>query len=253
MNIIVCCKVVPDEELIQVAADNTLLMENTPWKISQYDLNALEAGKQLAAASSGKVTVLSVGPKAALEASKIRKDILSRGADELSVVMDDTHSFGDTLETAKALAAALKGAAFDLVLCGTGSSDLYAQEVGVQLGELLGLPTVNNATGITAGEGVLRVERTLEDSVEVLELTLPAAVSVSSEINTPSVPAMRDIMRAGKKPVNELQVDLSGAEPTVKTLDERAPEQQDRRQELVEGDNEEAVDALVKFLKKEVL
>lgn len=60
------------------------------------------------------------------------------------------------------------------------------------------MPALNNVTGIKpAGEGVLEVERTLEDEVEVLEVPLPAVLSVSSEINTPSVPAMRDIMRAG--------------------------------------------------------
>ena len=252
MKIIVCCKVVPDEELIQVSSDRTLLMDNTPWKISQYDLNAMEAAKQLAAATAGSVTALSVGGTAALEPSKIRKDILSRGADELDLVIADGPAFADSLQTAKILAAALEGKEYDLVLCGTGSSDLYAQEVGVQLGELLGLPTVNNVTAITSGDGVVTVERALEDSVEVLELPLPAVLSVSSEINTPSVPAMRDIMRAGKKPVNVLGVEADAA-ASVEILEERAPEQQERRQEIVEGDGEEAVDALVKFLKKEVL
>ena len=51
---------------------------------------------------------------------------------------------------------------------------------------------------------------------------------------------MRDIMQAGKKPV-------------ASTLEQLAPEQQERRQEIIEGDNEEAVDALVAFLKKEAL
>lgn len=252
MKIIVCCKVVPDEELIQVSSDRTLLMDNTPWKISQYDLNAMEAAKQLATATAGSVTALSVGGTAALEPSKIRKDILSRGADELDLVIADGPAFADSLQTAKTLATALQGKEYDLVLCGTGSSDLYAQEVGVQLGELLGLPTVNNVTAITSGDGVVTVERALEDSVEVLELPLPAVLSVSSEINTPSVPAMRDIMRAGKKPVNVLGVEADAA-ASVEILEERAPEQQERRQEIVEGDGEEAVDALVKFLKKEVL
>ena len=97
------------------------------------------------------------------------------------------------------------------------------------------------------------MERTLEDSVEVLEMPLPAVLSVSSEINTPSVPAMRDIMRAGKKPVNVLEVSLDEAKPAVETISELAPEQQERRQEIVEGDGEEAIDALVRFLKKEAL
>jgi electron transfer flavoprotein beta subunit len=253
MKIVVCCKIVPDEEQIQVLPDRKLSMENTPWKISQYDLNALEVGKQLAAATGGTVTALSVGNSAALDSSKIRKDVLSRGADDLSLIISDAHAFSDSLETAKSLAAFLKDNEFDLVLCGTGSSDLYAQEVGIQLGELLGIPSINNITAITAKGSSVEAERALEDSVEILEISLPAVLSVSSEINTPAVPAMRDIMRAGKKPVELPEVNLDSAISSVETLEQLAPEQQERRQEIVEGDGDEAVDALIKFLRKEVL
>ena len=198
------------------------------------------------------MTALSIGRTEALGSSKIQKDILSRGPDSLKLVLDDSKPFQDSLQTAKAIAGAVQAAGdYDLVLCGMGSSDLYFQEVGVQVGALLGLPAVNNVTGITpAGEGVLHVERTLENEVEVLEVPLPAVLSVSSEINVPSVPAMRDIMKAGKKPVEKLDCPDCG-EPSLRTLEQLAPEQQERRQELVEGDGEEAVDALVRFLKKE--
>lgn len=254
MKIVTCCKIVPNEEEIKVLPSRALSMDGTPWKISQYDLNALESGKQLAAETSGTVTALSVGCSAALDSSKIRKDVLSRGADELNLVIDDGRKFSDSLETAKALTEALKGMEYDVVLCGMGSSDLYLQEVGIQTGTLLGVPTVNNVTDIKpAGDGVLHVERTLEDEVEVLEVTLPAVICVSSEINVPSVPAMREIMRAGKKPVNVLDAAAAEDATCLAMLEELAPEQQERRQEVIEGDGEDAVDALVQFLKKECL
>ncbi len=254
MKIVACCKIVPDEELIQVLPSRELSMANTPWKISQYDLNALEAGKRLSAETQGTMSVLSVGNKAALEPTKIRKDILSRGADDLNVVIDDSRDYGDSLQTAKALASALQSMdGVELVLCGTGSSDMYAQEVGIQVGALLDWPSVNNVTNITVKGDVLEVERTLEEGVEILEVTMPCVLSVASEINTPSVPAMRDIMRAGKKPVNALSPALDSAVASLTVVEQLAPEQQERRQQVIEGDGEEAVDALVAFLKKEVL
>lgn len=253
MKIVACCKIVLNEEEIKVLPSRELSMDGVSWKISQYDLNALEAGKQLAAQTEGTLTALSIGGTDALGASKIRKDVLSRGAGELSLVIDDTHTFSDSLQTAKAIAAALKDIEYDVVLCGMGSSDLYSQEVGVQVGTLLGLPSLNNVTAITAKDGALEVERTLEDEVEVLAVPLPAVLSVSSEINVPPVPAMRDIMQAGKKPVNELQPDLSAATPSTNVLEQLAPEQQERRMQIIEGDGDEAVTALVQFLKKEVL
>ena len=253
MKIITCCKIIPNEEEIQVLPNRALSMENASWKISQYDLNALESGKQLAAETGGTLTALSVGSTAALDSSKIRKDVLSRGADELKLVIDDSRKFSDSLETSKAIAAALGSCEYDVVLCGMGSSDLYLQAVGIQVGTLLGLPVVNNVTGIKpAGDGLLHVERTLEDEVETLEVTLPAVLSVSSEINVPSVPAMREIMRAGKKPVNVLDVAAEDA-VCLEVLEELAPEQQERRQQIIEGDGDEAVEALVQFLKKECL
>ena len=254
MKIVACCKIVPNEEEIKVLADRKISLEATPWKISQYDLNALETGKQLIAQVGGSMTALTVGSTAALEPSKIRKDILSRGASDLTVVINDTHSFSNSLDTAKALMCALKESeAFDLVLCGTGSSDVYSQEVGVQLGALLGLPTLNNVTAVSVEGETLTVERTLEDSVEIYEVSMPAVLSVSSEINIPAVPAMRDIMGAGKKPVNALNLPFEEITSPTTTLEELAPEQQERRMEIIEGDGEEAVAALVQFLKKEVL
>lgn len=254
MKIVACCKIVPNEEEIKVLPNRALSMEATPWKISQYDLNALETGKQLVAQNGGSLTALSIGSTAALEPTKIRKDVLSRGASDLSVVINDTHAFADSLDTAKTIVQALKATeGYDLVLCGTGSSDLYGQEVGVQVGALLGLPTLNHVTAIALKGDVLEVERTMEDAVEVYEIAMPAVLSVSSEINVPAVPAMRDIMQAGKKPVNVLDVNLDGIEASTKILEELAPEQQERRMEIIEGDNADAVDALVQFLKKEVL
>lgn len=254
MKIIACCKVVPDEELIKVLPSRELSFDDVPVKISQYDLNALEAAKKLSAETKGSITALSIGSTKALDTTKIRKDILSRGADDLKLVINDEHSFEDSLEAAKALASAIRELeGTDLVLCGTGSSDFYNQVTGIQLGALLGWPTINNVTSIQPNGETVLVERTLENSTEVFEVTLPAVLSVSSEINVPSVPAMRDIMRAGKKPVEVLSSDLSELNAAASTLEQLAPEQQERRQEIIEGDNEEAVDALVAFLKKEAL
>ncbi|ADL06450.1 putative electron transfer flavoprotein FixA [Lacrimispora saccharolytica] len=251
MKIIACCKIVPNEEEISILPSRELSMTGASLKISQYDLNALETGKQLASETMGTMTALSVGPAAALTNSKIRKDILSRGADELSLVQDDSNESFDSLQTAKAIAGALKLMEYDVVICGAGSSDLYAQEVGIQTGTLLGIPVMNNVTGIKVlSESMLLVERTLEDEVETLEIPLPAVLSVSSEINIPAVPSMRDIMKAGKKPVNELNVEAK-TDASAQTLEQLAPAVQDRRQEIIEGDGEEAVGALVQFLKKE--
>jgi electron transfer flavoprotein beta subunit len=81
--------------------------------------------------------------------SKLKKDILSRGPDELVMIADDALANADTAVTARVLAAASGSSRrVDLVLCGEGSADLYFQQVGLQLGELLDLPTLNAVSSI---------------------------------------------------------------------------------------------------------
>lgn len=93
MKIITCYKCVPDEQDIAVNnADGSLDFSKADAKISQYDLNAIEAACQLKQqAAEAQVTALSVGGKA-LTNAKGRKDVLSRGPDELIVVIDDRSS-----------------------------------------------------------------------------------------------------------------------------------------------------------------
>jgi len=247
MNIIACIKVVPEEQDIVVLPSQELSFDKAQWKIGQYDLNALEAGKQLAKETGGTMKVLTLGGDA-LSKTKIRKDILSRGADDLNVVITDK-DLSDSLITAKAISAALKEMGeCDLMIFGTGSSDLYAQQVGNQVGTLLDVPVVNEVNVISAQDGSIKVERVLESDVEVLELPLPAVVSVTAEINMPAIPGMRDIMSAGKKPVNELTVDLSSLAQTTEVVSDLAPVQKDRKLQIVKGDTEEMVDALLQFL-----
>lgn len=251
MKIIACCKLVPEEQDIVVNADRTLALDKADTKISLYDLNAVEAAVELAASTSGTVTALSVGAKR-LENSKARKDVLSRGPDELVLVGDPSLEGALPSTTATVLAAAAKKAEFDLILCGEGSSDLYAQQTGILLGEMLGLPTINNVSKITAGEGKVTVERMLENEVEVLDVPLPAVLSVTSDINVPKIPSMKAILGAGKKPVVAWSLsDLGCTPPALASLQSvLAPEMKDRKKIIIEGDADDKIAAFVENLRK---
>ncbi len=241
MNIVAAFKVVPDDQDIQVAADGSLDCSKAHRIASAYDLNAIEAAVQLAAANEGsRVVAVSVGGKD-IDDSKLKKNVLARGVDELCMATDDALVGADAHATAAALADLLgKVGAFDVVLCGDGSADDYAQQVDVQLAAKLGLPSVNAVTKLEVGDGVLVVERTLEDVVEVVEVPLPAVVSVSPDIALPRIPGMKDILAAGKKPVN-----LSAADGTVggslETVSCLAPKQADRKREVLDASEEGAV------------
>ena len=245
MNIVVCCKVVPDDQDIQVAADGTLDYSKAKPIVSAYDLNAIEAAAQLA--DGGRVVAVTAGP-ADIDDSQRKKNILARGVDELHMTADDACKGLDAHAAAAALADLVaKAGEYDLILCGDGSADDYAQQVDVQLAARLGLPSVNGATKIEAGSGSVTVERTLEDVVEVVEAPLPCVVSVAPDIALPRIPGMKDILAAGKKPssVNAAS-DVEAA--VVDVVETKAPQQAERKMEMldasVDGDLEKFAAAL---------
>lgn len=254
MNIVVCAKLAPDTEDLEVKGDGSISTEKAEWIIGEYDLRAVEAGMKIVEESSGAVHALCAGPKE-INNSKLKKDLLSRGPDDLSLVIDDGLKVGDTHLTATVLSQAVKKmGGVELVLCGEGSSDLYFQQVGMQLGEILGWPTINAVSKIQVEGNSVIVERSLEEEVEVLEVPLPAVLSVTTDINTPRLASMKEILKAGKKPVAEWSlsdIGVSEMKSGVDVVSTKAPKKVERKQIIIPGSTDEAVQALLVYLSKE--
>ncbi|MEF9877010.1 MAG: putative electron transfer flavoprotein FixA [Gordonibacter sp.] len=246
MNIVVAFKVVPDDQDIQVCADGSLDFSKAHPIVSAYDLNALEAAAQLA--DGGSVVAITVGA-AAINDSKLKKNVLARGADELVMVADDRCSSMDARATAAALADLTKKVSgYDLILCGDGSADNYAQQVDVQLAGKLGLPVVNGVSKIVPVDGALEVDRLLEDAVESVRVPLPAVVSVSPDIALPRIPGMKDILAAGKKPMNVADAEGSYAS-AIEVTECKAPKQAERKLEILDASTDGAVEQFAAALK----
>lgn len=245
MKIVVAVKVVADDQDIFVSGDRSLDYSKAHQVISSYDKNAIEAAAQLAAANDGSVVVVSASTTKATDA-KLKKDILSRGVDELFMVADDSLETADSYATAQVLKGIIesKVSDYDLIVTGDGSADFYAGQVNVQLAAALGVPTVNEVTSIAAEGDKVVVERTLEEEVEELEVPLPAVIAVSPSIGEPRIPGMRDILAAGKKPSDV--ADLSGAlEAKIEYEEIKAPELAPRKQQVFEEGDIDAFAAAV--------
>ncbi len=238
MHIVSCFKVVPEEQDIVVTPDQKLSFDRADFKISQFDLNGIEAAVQLA----GEARRGDGAPSAARSSkTKLKKDVLSRGPSELCLVKDDAAFEGALAETtASAIAAAARTTGFDLLVFGEGSGDLYAQQTGLLAARILGVPCVNAVSSIEKTEAGIRVERSLENEVEVIELPLPAAVCVTSDINVPRIPTMKAILGAGKKPAKTLSTADIGWSAPAKTVELDAievPPRKERAHEVLEGDS----------------
>lgn len=254
MNIITCYKSVPDEQDITVnSADSSLDFSRANTKISQYDLNAIEAANQLKTQLEGiQITAMSVGGKS-LTNAKARKDVLSRGADDLVVVVDDQFEASLPYQTAVALAAAATKKGYDLILCGDGSADLSSQQVSLLVGEILNIPAINGINKIVSlSNDSITVERELENEIETLTIPLPAVIAVSTDINTPQIPSMKAILGAAKKPVQQWSVaDLGMGAITARSEQKvAAPKQKVRQRIIIEGDGDDQIAELAEHLRK---
>ncbi|WP_330981837.1 MULTISPECIES: putative electron transfer flavoprotein FixA [Enterobacterales] len=253
MKIITCYKSVPDEQDIIIDTDGALDFSRAENKISQYDLNAIEAAVQLKAQDPAcHVVAMSVGGSA-LNNVKGRKDVLSRGPDELVVVIDEQLEHALPHQTAAILAGAARKQGFDLILCGDGSADLYAQQVGLLVGEALSVPALNGIKRIISSSAdALVVERELEDETETLTVSLPAVLCVTTDINAPQIPSMKAILSAAKKPVQVWTAAEAGVTEFAARSAQQiaAPKQKERLRVVIEGDGEEQIAAFAGHLRK---
>jgi len=213
LRIITCYKWAIDEADIRSGADGSLNLSHVTYKISDYDRNALEEAVVLAETMEGTVTAMTVGPPTAKGSLK---DVLSRGADQAAFVSDPSFADLEPSQTSALLAKAIeRQAEYDLILCGEGSSDLYAQHVGPALAEHLDIPCLTYVHKLTYDEarGVIVAERKLDREVEVVVSPLPALVTVLPDIGTPRIPTLKQVLGAAKKPVEELSLDAVGPLP----------------------------------------
>ncbi len=221
MKIVACYKWVADEADIRVETGNRMLnFDRAKYKISEYDRNALEVGCELQKNHGYEFVAATCGA----QVENSLKDALSRGPEKVFYVNDERLAQADGRMTAKILAGIIRKIGnVDLVVCGEGSSDEYAQEVGPRLAALLGYASCTYVNKIVVGAHGFQAERKLEDGVEVVEINGPAVITVLPDINTALIPSLKQILGAKKKPATKLtleDIDLTGADciPRLKTL-----------------------------------
>ena len=205
MNVFVCVKQIPDPNAPGKLDPQTkrLVREGVDLVLDPGDEHAVEAGLQLVEKDGGEVVIISMGPPRALEA--IRR-ALAMGANRGILVSDPELENSDALSTAMALAAAIKGQPFDLIICGTESTDGSSGAMPAQLAELLGLPLLSFAKKLEVSDGKATIDRQTDEGYDVVESPLPAVVTVTGGINEARYPALRGIMQAKNKDVKQLSL-----------------------------------------------
>ena len=214
MKIAVCVKQVPDTwaEKRLVDGDATLDRESADGVLNELDEYAVEEALQIAEATGGEVTVVSMGPERAGET--IRK-ALSMGADAGVHIVDDALHGSDAIATSAVLAEALKGKGFDLIIFGSESTDARMSVVPAMVAERLGLAQLTFAQKVSVADGQVTVERVSETGFDTVVASTPVVISVVEKINEPRSPSFKGIMAAKKKPVDTVSVAALGIEPSA--------------------------------------
>lgn len=249
MKIAVCIKQVPTREWQPRLAESGswIREQDASFELNEPDAYALEEGLRLREQHGGEVVVCSVGP---VRVQQVLREALARGADRAIHVDDAALSAADGLVLAKALAHAMAGEAFDLVLTGLQSDDSGHGVTGVALAEYLGIPHATIIMEVEVQERNLRVKRELEGGwFQWIALPLPALLTVQSGINQLRYATLRGIMAAKKKEIRKVSPP-PGLSATLEIVSLSVPSRRKQTQ-MIGGSPADAATELVRRLRDE--
>lgn len=258
MKTVVLIKQVPEIALVKVdEAANQVVLPQGPGVVNPFDEYAVEEGLRLKERTGGSCVVISVGTD---RAESALRDCLALGVDDAYLLADEAFVGSDQQAIGRILAAGLKKIGdYDLVLAGKQAIDSDAAQVPGALAAALDIAQVMFVKKFEeVGGGKATVQRQTEDGYDVVEVQLPAVVSVVKEINEPRLPSLKGKMAAKKKTITkwsaaDLGIDGStiGANSGTKTV-KVAPPAPRKAGELIEGGSpEEIADKLFQKLRQD--
>ncbi len=218
MKIVVCMKQVPDTTEIRLdPVTGTLIRDGVPSIMNPDDKAALEEALVLKDKYGAHITAITMGPP---QADAILREAFAMGADRGILLTDRKFAGSDTLATSTALAAAIKGLEYDIIIAGRQAIDGDTAQVGPQIAEHLDLPQVSYVKELEFGkDNVLKIKRAIEDGYYLVEVKAPCLLTVLSEANKPRYMHIRGIVEAFDKEVEIWTVDNITVDETKLGLD----------------------------------
>lgn len=211
MKILTTVKKVVDVELTIHVKDGAIVEDGLQYVINAWDENAVETAVRLKENNGAETTLVSVG--GGDNTDMIRK-CYAMGIENGIHIDDPALEKADAAIYARVLQKVYEKGNYDLVITGKQAQDTDAGQTGIILAEYLGLPCVSNVIGVeVVDDQHLKVSRAGDAGTEIVELTLPAVITVDVSINEPRLPQMRGIMMAKKKPINKMDLAALGTSP----------------------------------------
>lgn len=253
MNIYVLLKRTFDTEEKITLSNGKINEDGAEFIINPYDEYAVEEAIQVRDAQGGEITVVSVGNE---EAEKQLRTALAMGADKAVLInTEDDIENGDQFTTARVIAEYLKDKDADLILAGNVAIDGGSGQVGPRVAEILDIPYITTITKLEINGQNVSVTRDVEGDSEVIETSLPLLVTAQQGLNEPRYPSLPGIMKAKKKPLEELELDdldleEDDVEAKTKTVEIFLPPKKEAGK-ILSGEINEQVSELVQLLRSE--
>ncbi|MCD4719571.1 MAG: electron transfer flavoprotein subunit beta/FixA family protein [Desulfobacula sp.] len=208
MKILTTVKKVVDVELNMHVEDGAIVEDGLQYVINAWDENAVEASVQLKENNGAETTLVSIGGP---ENTDMIRKCYAMGIENAIHVDDPTLTKADSSVFAKVLQKVYEKGDYDLIITGKQAQDTDNGQTGIILAEYLGLPCASNVISIEVMDDQhIKVSRLGDAGTEIIELELPAVVTVSDSINEPRLPAMRGIMMAKKKKIDVIDLSALG-------------------------------------------
>jgi electron transfer flavoprotein beta subunit len=253
MNIYVLLKRTFDTEERLTVSNGGINEDGAEFIINPYDEYAVEEAIQVRDTHGGEITVVTVGTS---DAEKELRTALAMGADKAVLInTEDDIENGDQFTTAKILAEYLKDKDADLILGGNVAIDGGSGQVAPRVAELLNIPYVTTITKLEIEGQKVIITRDVEGDSEVIETSLPLLVTAQQGLNEPRYPSLPGIMKAKKKPLEELELDdldleEDDVEAKTKTLEIYLPPKKEAGR-VLQGELDAQVKELVAALRNE--
>src|ERR1700732_140778 len=253
LKILVCMKQVPQKDApLKLNESGAWIREDVSYEVNEPDAYALEEALRQKEKHSGEVVVITSGPA---RAQQVLREALAKGADR-AIHLEDSRFVGlDALNTAKAIAVAIKDESFDLIFTGLQSDDYGYAQTGVILAELLGLPHATIIMQIEKTDSGIRVKRELEAGYfQFVDMPTPAVLTIQSGINKLRYATLIGIKQAKTKPMRkvtmaEVQSAIGG---NLQRIEKLHVPQKSKNTEFLDGPPAEVAKKLVEKLKNEL-
>jgi electron transfer flavoprotein beta subunit len=226
---------------VRVKSDGTgVETSNVKMSMNPFDeISVEEAVRMKEAGTAEEVVAVSLG---VAQSQETIRTALAMGADRgIHVASDDEL---EPLAVAKMLKALVDKESPDLVILGKQAIDDDANQTGQMLAALLGWPQATFVSELELNDGNVKAVREIDGGLETIEVNLPAIVTVDLRLNEPRYASLPNIMKAKKKPIDELTPDDLGVDITPRTETLKVEEPASREAGVIVETVAELVDKL---------